>query len=89
MEVLSGENLDEYYKAMDYKITRLVRRDTLKVVPSKSITDNIKFPGYRLHGRILTITIYFQERGISSERGNLIGLPENSRNNIGYPVPLN
>ena len=31
MEVLSGKNLEEYFKAMDYEIPNLMRRDTWEI----------------------------------------------------------
>ena len=57
MEALSGENSEEYFKAMDDEIQILMRRDTWEVFKVSH----------------LLITMCFQEHGISSERGNLIG----------------
>ena len=66
METLSGENTDEYFKAMDYIILRLIRRETWEIVLRESIDDN----------NVLPVTWY------SSERGNLIGKSVNSRHDI-------
>ena len=57
MEALSSENTDEYFKAMDDEIKSLMRRDTWEIFSRSQ----------------LLITMCFQEHGISSARGNLIG----------------
>ena len=44
MESLSGENVDEYYKAMDYEIQSLMKRYTWEIVSRKSITANNLLP---------------------------------------------
>ena len=49
MEALSGENADEYYKAMDDEIQSLMRRDTWKIVSKNSLDDQ----------NVLTVTCYF------------------------------
>ena len=66
MDILSGENTDEYFKAMDDGIQSLMRRDTRKISIRKSIDDQ----------NVLPATSY------SSERGNLIGQSVNSRHDI-------
>ena len=40
MEALSGENLEEYFKAIDDEIQSLTRRDTWEIVLRKSIDDH-------------------------------------------------
>ena len=45
MEALSGENPEEYFKAMDDEIKSLMRRDTWEIVPRKSIADHNVLPG--------------------------------------------
>ena len=45
METLSGENLEEYFKAMDDEIQSLTRRDTWGVVLRKSVSDHNVLPG--------------------------------------------
>ena len=40
MEALSGENLEEYFKAMDYEIQSLMRRNTWEIVSRKSVADH-------------------------------------------------
>ena len=44
-EALSGENLEEYFKAMDDEIQSLMRRDTLEIVLRKSVADHNVLPG--------------------------------------------
>ena len=44
-EALSGENSEEYFKATDDEIQSLMRRDTWKIVSSKSVADQHVFPG--------------------------------------------
>ena len=45
MEALSGENLEEYFKAMGDKIQSLMRRYTWEIVLRKSIADHNVLPG--------------------------------------------
>ena len=45
MEALSGENLEEYYMAMDDEIQSLMRRDTWEIVLRNSIADHNVLPG--------------------------------------------
>ena len=45
MEALSGENSEEYFKAMDDEIQSLMRRDTLEIVSRKSVDDHNMLPG--------------------------------------------
>ena len=45
MEALSGENLEEYFKAMDDKIQSLTRRDTWEIDSRKLVADNNVLPG--------------------------------------------
>ena len=45
MEALSGENLEEYSKAMDDEIQSLMRRDTWEIVSRKSVADHNMLPG--------------------------------------------
>ena len=40
MQALSGENRDEYYKAIDDEIHSLMRRETWEIVSSNSVADN-------------------------------------------------
>ena len=65
-DINSNENTDEYFKAMDDEIQSLMRRDTWDI----------------FQGSQLLITICFQEHGLSSERGNLIGQSGNPRHDI-------
>ena len=44
MEALSGDNTDEYFKAMDDEIKILMRRDTWYIVSRKSVTDQNVLP---------------------------------------------
>ena len=44
MEALSGENLEEYFKAIDDGIQSLMRRDTWEIVLRKSISDHNVLP---------------------------------------------
>ena len=44
MEALSGENSEEYYKAMDDEIQSLMRRDTHEIVSRKSVSDHNVLP---------------------------------------------
>ena len=44
MEALSGENTDEYFKAMDDEIQSLTRRDTWDIVSMKSVVDHNMLP---------------------------------------------
>ena len=44
IEVLSGENSEEYFKAMDYEIQSLMRRDTWEIVLRKSVADHNMLP---------------------------------------------
>ena len=57
METLSGENTDEYFKAIDEGIQCLMRMEKWEIVLRKSIDDQ----------NVLPVTWY------SSARGNLIG----------------
>ena len=66
MEALSGENLEEYFKAMDDEIQSLMRMYTWEI----------------FQGSQLLIKMYYQENGTSIERGNLIGKSINSRHYI-------
>ena len=45
MEALSGENSEEYFKAMDDEIQSLMRRDTWEIVSRKSVADHDVIPG--------------------------------------------
>ena len=45
MEALSGENPEEYFKAMDDEIQSLMRRETWVIVSRKSIADHNVLPG--------------------------------------------
>ena len=45
MEELSGENSEEYFKAMDDEIQGLMRRDTWEIVSRKSVDDHNVLPG--------------------------------------------
>ena len=45
MEALSGENSEEYFKAMDDEITSLMIRDTWEIVSRKSVADKNVLPG--------------------------------------------
>ena len=45
MEALSGENLKEYFKAMNDEIQSLMRRDTWKIFLRKSVADLNVLPG--------------------------------------------
>ena len=45
MEALSGENSEEYFKAMDDEIQNLIRRDTWEIVSRKSVADHNVLPG--------------------------------------------
>ena len=45
MEELSGENLEEYFKAMDDEILSLMRRYTWEIVSRKSVPDHNIIPG--------------------------------------------
>ena len=45
MEALSGENSEEYFKAMDDEIKILMRRDTWDIVSRNSFADNNLLPG--------------------------------------------
>ena len=44
MEALSGENLEEYFKAMDDKIQSLMKRYTREIVSRKSVADQNVLP---------------------------------------------
>ena len=44
MEALSGENLEEYYKATDDEIQSLMRRDTWEIILRKSVADHNVLP---------------------------------------------
>ena len=66
MEALSGENVEEYFKAIYDEIQSLMRRVKWEI----------------FQGSQLLITICFQEHGLSSERGNQTGQSENSRHDI-------
>ena len=50
MEALSGENEEEYFKAMDDKIQSLIRRDTWEIVLRRSVDDH----------NVLPLTWYFK-----------------------------
>ena len=39
MEALSGENIEEYFKAMNDEIQSLMRRDTWEIILRKSIAN--------------------------------------------------
>ena len=45
MEAFSGENLEEYFKAMDDEIQSLTRRGTWEIVLRKSVADHNVLPG--------------------------------------------
>ena len=45
MEALSGENSEEYFKAMDDEIQSLTRRETWEIVLRKSVADHNVLPG--------------------------------------------
>ena len=45
MEALSGENSEEYFKAMDDEIQILMRRNTWELVSRKSVADQNVLPG--------------------------------------------
>ena len=45
MGELSGENADEYYRAMYDEIQSFMRRDTLEIVSRKSVADHNVLPG--------------------------------------------
>ena len=45
MEALSGENSEEYFKAMDDEIQSLMRRDTWDIVSRESVADHNILPG--------------------------------------------
>ena len=45
MEALSGENSEEYFKAMDDEIQSLTRRETWVIVLRKSVADQNVLPG--------------------------------------------
>ena len=45
MEALSGENSEEYFKAMDDQIQSLTRRETWEIVLRKSVADHNVLPG--------------------------------------------
>ena len=45
MEALSGENSEEYFKAMDDEIKSITRRDTWEIVLRKSVADHNVLPG--------------------------------------------
>ena len=45
MEALSGENLEEYVKAMDDEIQSIMRRDTWEILSRKSVADHNELPG--------------------------------------------
>ena len=47
MEALSGEKLEEYFKAMDDEIQSLMRRDTREIVSSDSVADHNVLPRTR------------------------------------------
>ena len=65
-DINSNENTDEYFKAMDDEIQSLMRRYTWEI----------------FQGSQLLITIFFQEHGLSSARGDLIRQSGNSRHDI-------
>ena len=44
IEALSGENLEEYFKAMDDEIQSLMRRDTWEIISRKSVADHNLLP---------------------------------------------
>ena len=66
MEVLSGKNLEEYFKAVDDEIQSIMIRDTWGIVSRKSVADHNVLPG----------------TWSSSARGNLIRQSGNSRHDI-------
>ena len=45
MEALSGENTEEYFKAMDGEVHSLMRRDTWEIVSRNSVADHNFLPG--------------------------------------------
>ena len=45
MEALSGENSEEYFKAMDDEIQSLTRRETWEIVSRESVADHNVLPG--------------------------------------------
>ena len=44
MEALSGENWEEYFKAMDDEIQSLMRRETWEIVSRNSVADHNVLP---------------------------------------------
>ena len=66
MEAISGENTEEYFKAMDDEIKSLMRRDTWEIILRKSIDDHNVLPG---------------TRSLKCKR-NIIGLSVNTRHDI-------
>ena len=45
MKALSGENSEEYFKAMDDEIKSPMRRNTWEIVSRKSVADHNMLPG--------------------------------------------
>ena len=45
MEALSGENTDEYFKAMNDEIQSVMRSEPWQIVSSKSVSDHNVIPG--------------------------------------------
>ena len=45
MKALSGENSEEYFKAMDDEIQSLMRKDTWEIISRKPIADQNMLPG--------------------------------------------
>ena len=45
MEALSGDNSEEYFKAMDNEILSLMRRYTREIDSRKSVADQNMLPG--------------------------------------------
>ena len=45
MDVLSGKNSEEYFKAMDDEIQSIMRRDIWEIVSRKSVADHNMLPG--------------------------------------------
>ena len=44
-DLISNDNTDEYFKAMDDEIQSLMRRDTWEILSRKSVADHNVLPG--------------------------------------------
>ena len=66
MDALPGKNSEEDFKAMDDEIQSIIRWDTWEIASRKSVADQM----------------CFQEHGLSSARGNMVGQLGNSRHVI-------